>query len=318
MRKRDRNKLTHRWLSLSLFLALLGLTMFELPSEAHPITPIPSQRMIQTIMVPYAGINRPVSLYVPTGYRSGTPVPLLFALHGGNQDASTMYAPDHRITEYAETEGFIAVFPNGLPQPGAPPNSMSYFWEDPVNIGYMDHLIDLMMTRFTIDTHRIYFIGFSGGARLTYRLASDPQISARIAAIATMAGDIGSKLTEPPTSAWEVHDPSVSSGVPMSAMILQGGNDVKLPAAGGFSEDFDRIGLSFQVKVDIWRLFLNATNSSSITLPLAPSRVQAMAYTNPTTRQTVISTLDPTLPHKWPEWNYMGVIWDFFKRQPTG
>ncbi|HXF04717.1 MAG TPA: PHB depolymerase family esterase [Blastocatellia bacterium] len=314
--RKDHNKLAHRWLGLSLASAMLGPTMFGSPSEAHPMT-LTQQAMIQTITVPYEGVDRSVSLYVPTGYRAGTAVPLVFALHGGGGDASIMYAPDHRIVEYAEREGFIAVFPNGLPRPDAPPNSTNYYWHDPVNIGYMNHLIDLMIARYTVDTHRIYFIGFSGGAQLSYKLAADPQISARIAAIATAAGSIGSKFTDPPTSPWEIIDPSASGGRPLSALLLQGGNDRKLPAEGGFPEDYNEIQLSFQVKVDIFRLFLGATMSSRFTHPLLPSRAQAMAYTNPTTRQAVISILDPVLGHAWPDWNYMGIIWDFFQRVPT-
>jgi hypothetical protein len=41
-------------------------------------------------------------------------------------------------------------------------------------------------------------------------LAADPEISARIAAIATVAGDMGSKRTEPPTSPWEIIDPTAT------------------------------------------------------------------------------------------------------------
>jgi gentisate 1,2-dioxygenase len=52
-------------------------------------------------------------------------------------------------------------------------------------------------------------------------------------------------------------------------------------------------------------------------LPGAPADVEAMRYTNPTTGNVVISALDPALPHKWPEWNFMGAIWDFFERAPT-
>lgn len=236
-------------------------------------------------------------------------------LSGG--DASKMYDPEKRIVEYAESEGFIAVFPNGLPRPGAPADSDNFYWGDPVNIDFMNHLIDLMMSHFTIDSRRVYFVGFSGGAKLIYQLAADPAISARIAAIATVAGDMGSKRTEPPTSPWEIIDPSASGGAPMSALLLQGGEDKRLPAMGGFEEDFTTIKISFQAKVDSWRLFVGARDGVSETLPGAPARVEAMRYTNPANGHTVISALDPALPHKWPEWNFMGVIWDFFERAPT-
>ena len=187
-----------------------------------------------------------------------------------------------------------------------------------VNIGFMNHLIDLMTARFTINSRRVYFLGFSGGAKLCYRLAADPAISARIAAIATVAGDMGSKPTDPPTSPWEIIDPAASGGAPMSALLLQGGEDTGLPAMGGFPDDFSSIRSSFQTKVDSWRLFVGAIDGTSNTIIFgAPARVETMRYTNPASGHIVISLFDPTLPHKWPEWNFMGAIWDFFEQAPT-
>jgi len=281
----------------------------------------PPQRGTLSIIAILIGlVQREVAIYVPNSYRAGAAVPLVFALHGGGGDASKMYDPDKRIVEYAESQGFIAVFPNGLPKPGAPAGSHNYFWDDPSNIEFMNRLIDLMTNNFAIDSRRVYFIGFSGGGKLCYQLAADPNISARIAAIATVAGDMGHKRTDPPNSPWEIIDPAASGGVPMSALLLQGGEDKRLPAMGGFEEDFSTIKISFQVKVDSWRHFLrfvDITDGTSNTLFGAPARVESMRYTNPNNGLVVISALDPELPHKWPEWNFMGAIWDFFGHAPT-
>jgi poly(3-hydroxybutyrate) depolymerase len=313
------------WLAAAALAAVLTV-FFTNGAPAAPITTAksaaihrqtPPRGTLSIIAILIGQVQREIAIYVPNSYQPGVALPLVFALHGSNQDASVMYAPDHRIVEYAESEGFIAVFPNGLPKPGAPAGSTNYFWADPVNVEYMNHLIDLMMGRFTIDSRRVYFIGFSGGAKLSYQLAADPAISARIAAIATVAGEMGSKQTEPPASPWEVIDPTASGGVPMSALLLQGGEDKKLPAAGGFEEDYSSIKISFQAKVDSWRLFVRTGAGVTATLPGAPARVAATAYTNPADGRIVISALDPVLPHKWPEWNFMGAIWDFFERAPT-
>ncbi|MCI0353009.1 MAG: hypothetical protein L0Z53_26610 [Acidobacteriales bacterium] len=310
------------WLATAALAAVL-LPLFApvvLTAPATKTNPQPVAQMrgtIQIITVLIGQVYREVAIYVPNSYQSGTAVPLVFALHGGGGDASKMYDPEKRIVEYAESQRFIAIFPNGLPLPGAPADSTNYYWSDPINVPYMNHLIDLALRSFTIDDRRIYFIGFSGGGKLSYQLAADPHISARIAAIATVAGDLGSKRTEPPTSPWEIIDPTASGGVPMSALLLQGGEDVRLPATGGFEDDFGTIKTSFQMKVDSWRLFVGAREGVSETLPGAPARLEVMRYTNPTNGLSVISALDPVLPHKWPEWNFMGVIWDFFQRVPT-
>ena len=150
-----------------------------------------------TITLEYEGAQREVSIYVPSGYVPGTPMPVVFALHGGSGSAAVMYAPAKRIVAHAESDGFVAVFPNGLPRPTAP-NSHNYYWDDPANNGYMAYLIDEISARYSIDAARVYFAGFSGGAKLIYELAADPLISARIAGIGTVAGSIGLKPLEPP------------------------------------------------------------------------------------------------------------------------
>jgi poly(3-hydroxybutyrate) depolymerase len=306
-----------RLLTCLLTLIFVGLPLTASQGQAGLPPATQSRGTLSIIAILIGQVQRQVAIYVPNSYQLGAAVPLVFALHGGGGDASKMYHPEKRIVEYAESQGFIAVFPNGLPKPGAPAGGNNYYWEDPANIDFMNHLINLMMNRFTIDSRRVYFIGFSGGAKLCYRLAADPDISARIAAIATVAGEMGGKLAEPPTSPWEIIDPAATGGVPMSALLLQGGDDKRMPAAGGFDEEFDRISASFQTKVDSWRLFVGARDGVSETLSGAPPRVEAMRYTNPPTGRVVLSALDPELSHKWPEWNFMGAIWDFFERAPT-
>jgi hypothetical protein len=90
-----------------------------------------------------------------------------------------------------------------------------------------------------------------------------------------------------------------------------------MPEKGGFDEDFEQILTSFQMKVDTWRLFVGAKTGAIMTLPFAPSRVEATRYVNPATGQAVVSALDPVLFHTWPDWNYMGAVWDFFNHAPT-
>jgi poly(3-hydroxybutyrate) depolymerase len=307
-----------RLLTRLLALIFVGLTLTASQGQAQPLPAAQSQRAPSFITVWFHQVQRPVAIYVPNSYRGDVEVPLVFALHGDGGDASKMFESNKHIVDYAESQGFIAVFPNGLLLPtDTDPDSHNFYWGDPVNIDYMNHLITLMRDRFTINWRRIYFIGFSGGGKLCYRLAARPDISARIAAIATVAGDIGTKQTDPPTSPWEIIDPSVSTGAAMSALLLQGGADVRTPAAGGFKDDYTSIKMSFQSKVDIWRFFVGAIEGVSETLPGAPADVEAMRYTNPTTGNVVISALDPGLPHKWPEWNFMGAIWDFFEHAPT-
>lgn len=264
-----------------------------------------------TITVSFAGVEREVAIFVPSSYVAGTAMPLVFALHGGSGDASVMYAPDKRIVSHAERDGFIAVFPNGLPRPNKP-HSHNYFWDDPINQSYMAFLMDEISTRYTIDSSRIYFIGFSGGAKLIYNLACDPQTSARIAAVATVAGAIGGRTVEPVSTPWTIIDPSMTGGIPMPAYLVQGGNDIRCPAAGGFDDEGEQILVGFATKVAIWRHFA-ATHDETTYSGTLPPNVSAQTWTNPDSGHSIVAVVDEGLAHHWPHWDLMDEIWRFFQ-----
>jgi len=270
---------------------------------------------LHTLTVTYRSVQREVSVLVPSSYVPGQAMPLVFALHGGSGDASVMYAPGKRIASHAESDGFIAAFPNGLPKPELP-NSHNYFWADPVNEGYMAFLMNELIARYTVDDSRIYFIGFSGGAQLIYRIASDPRISARIAAVGTVAGDIGSRAVTAPAEPWEIIDPGVTGGIPMPAYLVHGGRDPNLPIHGGFDGAGERIGVGFETKVAIWRQFTGALAESTYATRLPPD-VTARTWLNNQNGHVVVAVTDETLPHSWPSWDLMAELWRFFQSMPA-
>jgi poly(3-hydroxybutyrate) depolymerase len=285
--------------------------MQSLATERAPAT---GQQI--TLTVTYEGVQRDVAVFVPSTYVSGTAMPLVVALHGGSGDASVMYDPDKRIVTHAESDGFVAVFPNGLPKPDTP-NSQNYYWGDPVNRGYMAFLMDQISARYTIDTQRIYFIGFSGGAKLIYNLAADPLISARIAGIGTVAGEIGGKPVEPCASPWEIIDPSVTGGVAMPAYLVQGERDKRMPLTGGFDDDSEQILVGFETKMAIWQHFTGAHTEAEYPSAL-PSNVTARVWTNAHNGYAVVSVVDHTLAHRWPDdWDVMSEFWRFFQSMPA-
>jgi polyhydroxybutyrate depolymerase len=260
-------------------------------------------------------MQREVSILVPSRYVPGTAMPLVVALHSGAHNASVMYREHTRITAHAERDGFIAVFPNGLPWPGKP-DTGHYYWGDPVNIGYMGFLLDELIGRYSIDHGRIYFVGASGGSKLVYQLASDPQISARIAGIGTVAGAIGGKPTEPANAAWEIIDPSVTEGCPMPAFLVQGGQDEKLPLEGGFADEGEKIIVGFETKVAIWRHFTGARADAAAQMPALPPSATVRAWTNAETGRAVVAVVDDQSGHGWPDWDLMDALWSFFQSMP--
>lgn len=142
-------------------------------------------RPTEMLTLSFAGVQRRVAVYVPRSYRAGVPVPVVLAFHGSTGDLSVSFRR-YGIPEAAEREGFLAVFPEGLPEAGRTPDEL--YWGDAANVPYMGHVLDVVQGRWTVDARRVYAMGFSGGAKHSYRMAADPVLSRRFAAMGTVAG----------------------------------------------------------------------------------------------------------------------------------
>ncbi len=132
-----------------------------------------------------ADAQRSYLLYVPESY-NGQPAPLMFSFHGSGG------YPQNQVDvsgfdKLAEEHGFIAVFPAGDFT-----NSVSQrSWNANVEAGVDDvqftrDMISELSGMLAIDPARIYTSGFSGGARISSRLACE--LSDVLAAAAPVAG----------------------------------------------------------------------------------------------------------------------------------
>ncbi len=132
-----------------------------------------------------AGAQRSYLLYVPESY-NGQPAPLVFSFHGSGG------YPQNQVDvsgfdKLAEEHGFIAVFPAGEFT-----NSVSErSWNANVEAGVDDvqftrDMINEISGLLAIDASRIYTSGFSGGGRISSRLACE--LSDVLAAAAPVAG----------------------------------------------------------------------------------------------------------------------------------
>jgi polyhydroxybutyrate depolymerase len=131
------------------------------------------------------GQARSFLLYLPDSY-SGEPIPLVFSFHGSggipqNQVATTGF------DTLADRYGFAVVFPAGVFT-----NSVtSQSWNANIDAGVDDvqfvrDMIEDVAGNVNIDRSRIYTSGFSGGARMSSRLACE--LSDVLAAAAPVAG----------------------------------------------------------------------------------------------------------------------------------
>ena len=144
-----------------------------------------------TITMNYQNTNRTFLVHVPPGYTQSQKLPCVFNLHGYGSDAAQQEFYS-RMSETADSNNFIVVYPNGIANSWNSGFQYPYN-SDPNDVGFISKIIDTMYTLYNINLQRVYACGMSNGGFQSYRLACD--LENRIAAIASVTGTI-SDLTE--------------------------------------------------------------------------------------------------------------------------
>lgn len=143
------------------------------------------------------GMTRWYRVYTPPSYDPSLPTPVVFAFHGYTMNAKQM-AKSYGIRKLADTEGYIAVFPEGTGALGGWPLFLYQSWNaghccgfairnNVDDVGFIDELIDQVAEAWNVDMARVFATGMSNGAMLSYRLAAE--LPDRFAAIAPVAGN---------------------------------------------------------------------------------------------------------------------------------
>lgn len=311
----------HRLGSLAALIALAATA----PATAQTVGSLCSRANTTAAVAPigaetfsYGGVDRYYCSYTSSLVASGTPHPLVIALHGGAGNASQMMGDARHIIEHAEANGWTAVFPNGLPRAscGAATLCLNNNWGGPENVFFMAELISRLKATGQVEDDRVHLIGFSGGAKLIYDIAATPGFPHAIHSIATVVGAFGLYHADRPDEGFSVIQ--IDQGTPVSALLAQGGLDTKLPAAGGLDQTGLESHTSFRTKVDFWRLVTGTATTApqpvdvATLAPSAPADVEAWRYSQ--AGATVVEVIDPGLGHEWPAWDLMAVIVELFER----
>jgi polyhydroxybutyrate depolymerase len=184
----------------------------------HPAVPIDYYSRMQ-----FDGYARKYLVHLPPNYDGTTALPLVLCLHGGGGDigfAVRMF----RFNEKADKEGFIVAYPNGSGRMG------DHFltWNATECCGYAKahHRNDVAFVRaflsqlehdYNVDRKRVYLVGFSNGAMMAYKLATE--MPEEFAAFAAVSGSMNGTERQP--------------ALPMPALIIHGTADKHVPVAGG-------------------------------------------------------------------------------------
>lgn len=202
------------------------------------------------------GRARTALVHVPR-IAAGRRMPVLIAMHGAGGNGAS-FEPYSGFSVLADEESFLAVYPDAS---GRHP-----FWtindHDPNaadDVRFISDLLDRVEGAYCTDAARVYATGVSNGAGMAARLAC--QLSARLAAIAPIAGGYGSQ-------------PACHPDRRVSVLEVHGTSDGAVPYEGSASS-----GRAGAVKpfLDAWRR-RDACRGSGQLSRLAP-RVLRMQWT---------------------------------------
>lgn len=184
------------------------------------------ERLVDWDTLTVDGRARTFNVHLPSQYEeSAGPLPLVIGLHGTGGSA-VQFDRHYHLSEKADQEGFVAVYPNGVKSDG---RLGIRTWnagaccdfaarENIDDVRFISELIDRLIGTYRIDAKRVYVTGMSNGGMLAYRLAAE--IPEKIAAIA-------------PVSCTMVFGPPAKQSRPMPILHLHSVLDEIIPYNGG-------------------------------------------------------------------------------------
>jgi polyhydroxybutyrate depolymerase len=236
-----------RWPARASAVFVLVGTFLVMPGCGTP-RPDPGTLMpgtyFQITPLRYRWSMRTYLLHIPRSYRAQKPWPFVLVLHGAFGTAGTMERQSG-FSELADREGFVVAYPNGIGLFG-----YLQHWNaghccglaeiDGVDdVGFLRYVIRDVASRVRLDPQRLYVVGYSNGAMLAYRFASEH--SGSVAAVGVVAGSLGSSKGAPqrgimrwgPQGRGEAACRIGPPKLPVPLIAIHGRDDQTIPFAGG-------------------------------------------------------------------------------------
>lgn len=200
---------------LALF-AAWGLRMRSVPEPA-----LPGELASGSLW--HEGRMRTWLAYLPA-HRVPTPA-IVFALHGsGSTGSQTRFGYAYELDELAETEGFLAVYPDGVEKHWndcrkAGPYAANTLDVD--DVGFLRALVEKLHVEHGADRTRVFATGISNGGQMALRLALEaPDLVRAVAPVAASLPADENMDCRP-------------SGRAVSVLIMNGTDDPMNPFEGG-------------------------------------------------------------------------------------
>lgn len=156
-----------------------------------------SQGSYETLQ--WDGIERSYFLYVPAHYDQADPASLLITLHGLGDQIENF--SNIGFQEIADTTNLILVVPQAIEHAvfstawNSGAGFMGIYPNETIDdVGFINHLVEVIEEAYSIDSEKVYLTGFSMGGFMTSRMACEaPE---KFAAFGVVAGTLGSAITD--------------------------------------------------------------------------------------------------------------------------
>jgi polyhydroxybutyrate depolymerase len=239
------------------------------------------------------GSERQLLVYLPENFRASESLPVLFCFHGGDDSAEDMMRFTADFRPLADSERFIAVYPQGLIFEGSSYwNSEGPYDNGTDEIGFTRAMIDLLVRDYAADPTRVYACGFSLGGNLMWDLAC--YLGDQVAAVASVAASMWE---------WTLEDCSTTNRT--GILSIHGTEDSYNPYNG------NQYSISINSLNTHWASH-NGANKSPVTSTVSPG-VTRFLWDKGDGCHTVEHYRIQNGPHSWPSFS-KEVIWEFVSR----
>lgn len=256
----------------------------------------------------WGGMSRKYRLHRPLGDFDGEKRPLVVALHGYGDHPWFMEVYTGWSAK-ADREKFFVVYPYGTA--GSKDANLSWnggsccgvaLAEGEDDVGFVNNLITHLDKKYSIDLSRVYIVGFSNGALLTFRMSVEtPKVAAKMAAV---AGSVEGRYKN--SSYFRLPNPKSS----VNMMMVHGQKDTAVPYRGGVNWAKVAEFAAYSQTVKFWA-------AANICDPLPQQEKQGKAkIANYHCEGADLKTVEiENLGHAWPggllEWLSTGRLGDF-------
>ncbi len=253
----------------------------------------------------FDGVKREYIVYTPTSYNSEKALPVVFNFHGfGGCATDHMKWADMRAV--ADRDTFLVVYPQGAGLDGEAHWNPALLGGDNKSsvddLGFTEAMIEKISAEYSVDSSRIYAVGYSNGGMMAYGLAE--QKSELFAAVASVSG--------------AMLDCPDSTTHPMPILHIHGTNDYVIPYDGGSYYN------SVQQTLDCWISLNNTVTTPTITADSSSGmKIEHFVYDNGDNMVSVEHYKYSGGEHVWFEKKFNGqttteLVWKFFERFDVG